>query len=309
MASWDSSVRVYDVVENALRAKYTHKAGVLACAFADRGHIISGGIDKTLKLFDVNTGAETVVGTHDAAVRAVEVCAAGRGREELVVSGGWDETIRFWDRRTPRCVSTSKVPAKVFSMSSCTAAGADGPTRVVAALAGRQVVVFDVGRNLSVPEQQRESSLKYQTRAVKCFPDGTGFALSSIEGRVAMEYFDTSAEVQAHKYAFKCHRARVGDVDTVYPVNALAFHKPFGTFASGGCDGCVFIWDGKNKKRLAQLRKYPTSIAALSFNDSGKLLAIASSYTFEEGEKDGVPPDQIFIREVQEAEVKPKPRS
>ena len=26
-------------------------------------------------------------------------------------------------------------------------------------------------------------------------------------------------------------------VDTVYPVNALAFHPKWGTFATGGCDG------------------------------------------------------------------------
>ena len=46
------------------------------------------------------------------------------------------------------------------------------------------------------PEQERESSLKFQTRCVRCFPDATGFALSSVEGRVAMEYFDASDTAQ-----------------------------------------------------------------------------------------------------------------
>ena len=36
----------------------------------------------------------------------------------------------------------------------------------------------------------------------------------------------------------------------------------------------------------SQLRKYPTSVSALSFNCTGEKLAIASSYTFEEGEKE-----------------------
>ena len=35
-----------------------------------------------------------------------------------------------------------------------------------------------------------------QTRSVACFPDGAGYALSSIEGRVAMEYFDLSDAAQ-----------------------------------------------------------------------------------------------------------------
>jgi len=51
-----------------------------------------------------------------------------------------------------------------------------------------------------------------------------GYASSSIEGRVAVEFFDPSPETQARKYAFKCHRKVIDGVDTVYPVNALAFH-------------------------------------------------------------------------------------
>lgn len=40
-----------------------------------------------------------------------------------------------------------------------------------------------------------------------------------------MEYFDIAPEVQARKYAFKCHRANINGVDTAYPVNAMAFHQ------------------------------------------------------------------------------------
>lgn len=49
------------------------------------------------------------------------------------------------------------------------------------------------------PEQRRESSLKYQTRAIAAFPDKTGYALSSIEGRVSIEYIDPSPSVQEKK--------------------------------------------------------------------------------------------------------------
>jgi len=91
-------------------------------------------------------------------------------------------------------------------------------------------------------------------------------------------------------------------------VNAIAFHPFFGTFATGGCDGLVNIWDAQNKKRLCQFHKYPTSIAALTFSADGTLLAIAASYTFEEGEKDH-PADAIIIRHPSEAEVKPKQKA
>lgn len=39
----------------------------------------------------------------------------------------------------------------------------------------------------------------------------------------------------------------------VYPVHAIAFHPTYGTFATGGGDGVVNIWDGDNKKRLFQV--------------------------------------------------------
>ena len=42
-----------------------------------------------------------------------------------------------------------------------------------------------------------------------------------------MEYFDPSPEVQDQKYAFKCHRQTIDDVDHVWPVNALAFHPVY----------------------------------------------------------------------------------
>eukprot|EP00961_Rhodomonas_salina_P281251 3800060-Rhodomonas_salina.1 len=36
---------------------------------------------------------------------------------------------------------------------------------------------------------------------------------------------------------FGCAALDDKGVDTVYPVNALAFHPSYGTFATGGCDG------------------------------------------------------------------------
>ena len=53
------------------------------------------------------------------------------------------------------------------------------------------------------------------------------------------------------------------------------------TFATGGSDGFVNIWDGYNKKRLCQFHRFPTSIASLSFSADGTVLAIASSYMYE----------------------------
>ena len=98
------------------------------------------------------------------------------------------------------------------------------------------------------PEQQRESALKFLTRAIACMVDGKGWssltqnggensadrlgmtpgwASGSIEGRIAVEYFDADPAAQSQKYAFRAHRQTVDGVDCVYPINALAYHPMY----------------------------------------------------------------------------------
>ncbi|AEE76263.1 putative transcription factor WD40-like family [Arabidopsis thaliana] len=300
VSSWDKRVRLYDVSTNSLKGEFLHGGAVLDCCFHDDFSGFSVGADYKVRRIVFNVGKEDILGTHDKAVRCVEYSyAAGQ-----VITGSWDKTVKCWDPRGASGPERTQVgtylqPERVYSMSLV-------GHRLVVATAGRHVNIYDL-RNMSQPEQRRESSLKYQTRCVRCYPNGTGYALSSVEGRVAMEFFDLSEAAQAKKYAFKCHRKSEAGRDIVYPVNSIAFHPIYGTFATGGCDGFVNIWDGNNKKRLYQYSKYPTSISALSFSRDGQLLAVASSYTFEEGEK-SQEPEAIFVRSVNEIEVKPKPK-
>ncbi len=106
--------------------------------------------------------------------------------------------------------------------------------KLVVATANRKIRIWDLN-NMGMPGS-RESSLKFQTRAVACFPNKQGYVLTSIEGRAAVEYFDMSPEVQQKKYAFKCHRIKEDNVELIHPVNAIAFHNEFNTFATGGSD-------------------------------------------------------------------------
>jgi cell cycle arrest protein BUB3 len=180
--------------------------------------------------------------------------------------------------------------------------------RLIVGTANRKVWIWNL-RNMSAPEQKRDSSLKYQTRCIKAFPNKLGYVLSSIEGRVAVEYIDVDPEMQKRKYAFKCHRIKDENLgqEFIYPVNAIAFHNQHSTFATGGSDALVNVWDPFNKKRLCQFHKYPTSVSSLSFSADGSLLAIAASYQYELPENPNpMPEDQIFIRKVTDQETKPK---
>ncbi|GFO41968.1 mitotic checkpoint protein bub3 [Plakobranchus ocellatus] len=170
VSSWDESVRLYDVVSDSQRFKYTHSAPVLDCCFYDAVHSFSGGLDKTLKMYDFNTSTDQVVGTHTAPIRCVEYAPD----VNMVITGSWDSTIKLWDPRGPSAVGTFPQPNKVYTMSVC------GESLIVGT-AGRRVLVWDL-RNMGYVQQRRESNLKYQTRCIRSFPNKQGYVLSSIEG-------------------------------------------------------------------------------------------------------------------------------
>ena len=137
-----------------------------------------------------------------------------------------DKTVKFFDTREKQCVGTyEQSNGKVYSLSVV-------DEKLVVATSERKVLVWDL-RNMAKYEMRRESSLKYQTRALRCFPNKEGYVMSSIEGRVAVEYFSSDAEVQKRKFAFKCHRVKEGSVELIYPVNAISFHTGYNTFATG----------------------------------------------------------------------------
>ncbi|KAG9144843.1 hypothetical protein Leryth_018971 [Lithospermum erythrorhizon] len=192
VSSWDKSVRLYDASANALRGEFMHGGAVLDCCFHDDASGFTASADHTVTRLLFNQGKEDILGKHDAPVRCVDYSyATGQ-----VITGSWDKTLKCWDPRGAsgpdhRLAGTYTQPERVYSLSLV-------GNRVVVATAGRHVNVYDL-RNMSQPEQRRESSLKYQTRCVRCYPNGTGYALSSVEGRVAMEFFDLSEAGQSKK--------------------------------------------------------------------------------------------------------------
>lgn len=140
-------------------------------------------------------------------------------------------------------------------------------------------------------------------------------------------------------FSFKCHRKEASlpqsnppKPSQVFAVNDISFHKGYGTFASGGNDGLVHIWDAQARSRLkstpslpSPLKKdcmkqrneshdisllplpplkainpttslppnaTPTPIVATAFNGNHSILAYAQSYDWSRGHI-GATPDQV----------------
>jgi len=242
--------------------------------------------------------AATPFGKHDAPIKCVHSVA------ELgcVVTGGWDGVVRCWDLRSPAPTATIPLPERCYSMD------VRHPLMVVAT-AERKVLTYDLSRaNWSQPYKCEDSPLRHQTRCVAAFPDREGFAIGSIEGRVAIHHVDPK---DAHRnFAFKCHRETVdgrGGAPSrcgIFAVNSIAFHN-LGTFATAGSDGVFNFWDKDSKQRLMAFKKCDRPISCAAFNPAGSLYAYALSYDWSRGSESHSPanPNTIMLHKVQKDEI------
>ncbi|KAI9468425.1 MAG: WD40-repeat-containing domain protein [Benjaminiella poitrasii] len=293
VSSWDKTIRLYDTAENKLIRVYNTESAILDCCFGNNDIVYFGGLDNKVKMIDLNTKEEKVIGTHDDAIS----CVCWGKLTNKLYTGSWDKTLRIWDPSNPFEQKKISLEHKVYSMDIQN-------DKLAIAMSDRKTYIYNI-RNMMSVWQIRDTTLRYMLKCVRLMPNGEGYACSSIEGRVAIEYFDMNPEIQLKKYAFKSHRKIINDIEIVYPVNALAFHPKYSTFASGGSDCVVCVWDGARRKRLRVYPTYPEEVAALAFSPDGKKLAVASSYVYDEGDRDHVP-DAIFIRTVEEVDVTPR---
>jgi cell cycle arrest protein BUB3 len=233
--SWDGNVRVHDTTDKVLVLSHFMEAGALLSLDVHQNLLYVGGADGSIRRLDMETGKPQWIGAHES--KNSKACSCLNViSEHVVASAGWHRQLHLWDVRQQSKISTVELPGKAFSMDVDT-----NKTLLAVATSGRRLVFIDVRKTSDLAFTadlvlDRESSLKYQTRCLRFFPDSNAIVIGSIEGRAAVEFLeDLGRPALGKKFAFKCHR--VGDM--VYPVNAIAFHPKYGTFATGGCDGTV----------------------------------------------------------------------
>ena len=335
LSSWDKTVRFYRLANAETAASssseqlstqaqlvqtFQHEAAVLDVCWISDTLAASGGLDRRVRLLNLETGQSNIIGKHGAAISRVRYSSA----TNLLLSTSWEGTLKVWDPdvSSPSLLQTLTLPDKILAMdvsppfphtslpNQSSVAIADATPRAVVGMTGRNIQIFNLaqwrqeidrvkggGQEDAAgwkAEQKRESSLKFMVRDIRCMPSGDGYAISSVEGRIAVEFFDSSAEAQAKKYAFKCHRQVVDGVDTVYPVNAMAFHPVHATFASLGGDAVMSIWDPLAKKRIRQYPKMASPLSTGAISSDGLILAAASGFeNIEETRHQGDAPGEV----------------
>lgn len=281
ISSWDSSLRLYDVDSFTLRVEVPSEAALLDCCFQNESVAFTACSDCCVRRYDLDSGIHDTFGNHDDLVSCVEYSAETR----QLITAGWDRKIMSWDTRSTNTLECLKTPfAEVESMA------VSGCNLIVAV--GSSVNIYDL-RNFNKSVYAKELFPGFQIRCVRTILNSEGFVAGSIDGRIAVEYLNSSNT----GYVFWCHPKSKDGRHHVVPVNDIAFN-PFisGAFVTGNHKGYVTTWDGHSKRRLLQLPRYSNSVTSLSCNHGGQLLAVASSHAYREGNEKEEPP-QIFIHD------------
>ena len=161
--------------------------------------VFMASCDKQVKCWDLASNQALQVAEHQAPVKACRWVKAPNYSALMTCS--WDKTIKFWDTRAPNPMLSIDLPERAYC------ADVDYPMAVVGT-AGRGIIIYQLDGQ---PKEYKkvDSPLKYQHRCVSIFRDKkaspTGFALGSVEGRVAIQYVNASNPKD--NFTFKCHRS------------------------------------------------------------------------------------------------------
>jgi mRNA export factor len=216
--------------------------------------------------------------------------------------------VKFWDTRQPTPLKQLTFAERVY------AADVLGPMAVITT-ADRAIQIYSLDQG-PTEYKKFDSLLKYQHRSISIFTDKNqtpnGFAIGSIEGRVAIMYVETKNPA-VDNFTFKCHRSNPttpANTQDIYSVNDVAFHPTHGTLATVGSDGRYSFWDKDERTKLKTsdvINDQPLTCCAV--DSRGQLFAYASSYDWHKGHEGNVPTKKnaIFFKQCFE-EMKPKPR-
>jgi WD40 repeat protein/tRNA A-37 threonylcarbamoyl transferase component Bud32 len=231
-----------------------HTGYVYSVAFSPDGtRIVSGSRDKTLKVWDAQTGEEVLTLTgHTEAVLSVAFSPDCK----RIVSGSGDNTLKGWDAQTGEEIRR----LKGHSSSVLSVAFSPDGTRIVSGSADKTLRLWDAqtGREIL--------SLKGHTgpvNSVAFSPDGTRIVSGGQDRMLRLWDARTGREI----LTLKGHSG---------PVLSVAF-SPDGTrIVSGSEDRTVQVWDAQTGQETITLTDHTDRVMGVAFSLDGNRIVSAS---------------------------------
>ncbi len=231
-----------------------HTDWVKSVAFSPDGrHVLSGGQDKTLKLWEVSTGREvrTFAG-HLKQVISVAFSPDGR----YVLSGSEDTTMKLWDVVTGREIRTFKNSldlARSYGMHSI-AFSPDG--RYVLSGGNALLKLWDVETGKEIRSFTGHSE---KVKTVAFSPDGRHAVSGNWNNTLQLWDVATGRKIRS----FAGHSKGSG-------VTSVAF-SPDGRYVlSGGFDHTLKLWDAATGKEIRTFTGHSSRVRSIALSPDGR---------------------------------------
>ncbi|QID85405.1 mitotic spindle checkpoint protein Bub3 [Saccharomyces pastorianus] len=286
ITSWDGSLSTYKVDKQAKKVDLSqtlqYKHPLLCCDFIDNPdlQIYVGAVQGEILRVDLTaTPHFQALANNEANLGICRMCKYG---DDKLLAASWDGLIQVVDPfHYPQEVGPTtknlnpigaEVKNKIFAMDA-------NSSRLILGMNNSQVRWFYLPLREDDDGTLAESGLKYQIRDIALLPqDQDGYACSSIDGRVAVEFFSDGGNEDdlTKRFAFRCHRLNLKDTNLAYPVNSIEFSPVSRFLYTAGSDGIVSCWNLQTRKKVKNFPKFnENSVVKMACGDN--ILCLATS--------------------------------